>query len=277
MKQYHAYGEQNIICPFYQGEDKNNIYCEGLCEGTQNVSFFNTPTEKKTYKINYCNREAHWDCPYYKILDEIRYQEDNMGKSAEEKLDGATRKIRELVKEKKAVEREVNALNYQVDWRERKLQKAQAEVESTEMLTKYLIYKIAGTDELRVSVKEMAKYLTQYDMIATQDKKTNEIVCTLVDKKANKILEKNYNEYQEYCEQYAKDNYPKKTYSNFIRIKEPGKRDNKEKIISDGINAMRAEALAMFPEKLKKKLKIDVKVFNNYKGTFLIAWFAVEK
>lgn len=55
-----TYGEQDIICPYYQKENKNQIQCEGLISteyygGRQ----FDTPTQLKSFQKAHCKGNYH--------------------------------------------------------------------------------------------------------------------------------------------------------------------------------------------------------------------------
>ena len=269
------YGQQNIICPFSVGENKNNIICQGLTDNTKMYNYFDTPTEKKTYKLNYCERYGYMDCPYYKILDQIKYQEENeMAKTLEEKLKGATECIKQLKKEKVANER---ALKYQVNWREAELRKQKAKVSSTEMLTKFLVDKLSNGEELRVPIDELAKYSQNYDVIVVLDNETKEIVCNLYDKNKNEFLDKNYNDYLKYINELHTVAGKGNLYGDYIRIKKPDA-EEKEDIIEKSINVVKEQAKQVkFPKSIKKKLKFSYKTFDKHKGSIIVAWFAVRE
>lgn len=269
------YGQQNIICPFFVNENKNNIICQGLTDTTKSVNCFDAPTEKKKYKLNFCECFNYMDCPYYRILDQIKYQEENeMSKTLEEKLKGATEYIRQLQKEKRANER---ALKYQVDWREAEIRKQKAKVESTEMLTKFLVDKLSGGGELRVPIGELARYSKNYDVIAVVDRETNEVVCNLYDKNKQEFLDGNYNDYLKYINEMHDKAGKGNLFGDYIRIKEP-KAYEKNKVIRQSMNVIREQAKTVnFPDKIKKKLVFSYKVFDEHKGSIIIAWFAVKE
>ncbi|MCR5702997.1 MAG: hypothetical protein K6G85_00125 [Eubacterium sp.] len=270
-----AYGEQEVICPYFVGENKQNILCEGICEGTRMMSSFGRPSEKETYKMNFCNRYAYMDCPYAKILDELRYVEENM--DYEKKLKEANEQIKKLQEEKAEIERDNNALRHQVDWREREMNKSKASVDSTEMLTKYLVYQLAGKKELRVSVEELKEFLKKYDLIAVQDKVTGELVFNLVDKENNKILDDNYNDYEKHCEQMLKEYSGRKVYAGYVRVKQPGPTEDRLAIIKKAKKIVKKQGKETFPKEKLSKLEFQDEVFDNHEGSIIVAWFAIEK
>ena len=62
------YGSSGIKCPFYKGEKKSIIKCEGAVTSVCTQCFRNE-TKKELYKREYCSTFKHEDCPYYKILN----------------------------------------------------------------------------------------------------------------------------------------------------------------------------------------------------------------
>lgn len=270
------FDDGDMLCPFYCGSNKNNIICEGLTENTTMVSYFELPSEKKRYQFNYCMRYDYMDCPYAKIIDEIKYIEENdMGKSVEEKLKSATQHIKELQEEKRKLKAQTNALQHQIDWREKERKKSELSKEATELLTKYLVYSLSGKDELRVSIKSMAEMMAKYDVILVHDKTTNEIVLNLVDKENNRILDENYNDYINYITKHAQESAPKRSYSNFMRIKKPASTD-RNNIIKKALKNIKREAGEAFGNEIKK-MNIEYRTFEENKGSIIVAWIATEK
>lgn len=270
------YFEQDIICPFFVKHDQKNIYCEGLTRGTYMVSNFGTQTSRTNYEINFCNRYEYMDCPYAKILDQIKYEQENKSMKMSEKIEQLTKELDALKIEKAAVERDNYALKHQVDWREKELKRKEATVNATELLTKYLVARLAGTDELRVSITDMAKLTEKYDVIMVNDSKNSEVVCNLVDKKTKEILDRNYNAYLRYIQTLAADHKDKKIYGDYLRIKEPDNSRAKAKARDEALRELKKQVeTAEFPD--RKKLEIEYKTFDQYDGSFICAWFAIEK
>lgn len=50
------------ICPFYHGEDKQKVYCEGVGEGITLHVAFATPALAKSYREKYCHNFAYRYC-----------------------------------------------------------------------------------------------------------------------------------------------------------------------------------------------------------------------
>ena len=63
----------NICCPFFEAHGKQEIVCEGMIDGTQNMTRFRTEGEKTFHQENYCegnykrcevyNSIMHWKWP----------------------------------------------------------------------------------------------------------------------------------------------------------------------------------------------------------------------
>lgn len=267
------YGQQDVLCPFLCGENKNNIFCEGLVKNTQMISHFELPSDKKVYKYNYCESYGWMDCPYAKILDIIKYQEDNnMAKTLEEKLESAQGHIKRLKEEMAQKDRDCNALHYQVKWREQEMKKQEAKVKSTELLTKYLVDSIGKGKEVRVKISDLAKFQEGYDIICVVDNDEKEIVCTLYDKGEHKILDMNYNDYLKYCKDMVNKHGKGKVFADFVRVKDTDvtKRAKLMKIIK----AKAAEV--KYPVDLQKRLKFEYKIFAENEGSIIVAWFAID-
>ena len=61
------YGAGNVLCPFYKGETRNTIKCEGVISSTCSNNFSMTKTKKEHYE-EYC-------CGKYKVLERKYYEQ----------------------------------------------------------------------------------------------------------------------------------------------------------------------------------------------------------
>lgn len=63
------YTGMTIICPFYTGENKTNIYCEGVTNDNEAVKRFGGPIAKKNYLKNVCTKFDYSEkCKYARLL-----------------------------------------------------------------------------------------------------------------------------------------------------------------------------------------------------------------
>ena len=53
MKRYHDVMAQ---CPYYYGEEKQKIFCEGVQEGSAIHMAYDTPQNRRDYKKAFCNQ-----------------------------------------------------------------------------------------------------------------------------------------------------------------------------------------------------------------------------
>jgi hypothetical protein len=53
MKRFH---DVVARCPYYNGEDRSKIYCEGVQEGSAIHIAFDTPQNRRDYKKSFCNK-----------------------------------------------------------------------------------------------------------------------------------------------------------------------------------------------------------------------------
>lgn len=63
------YGSQDVKCPFYKGESKNIIKCEGAINDICTQPF-RSKKKKEIHKSEYCNTFNCKECPYYKMLNQ---------------------------------------------------------------------------------------------------------------------------------------------------------------------------------------------------------------
>lgn len=97
-----TYGEQDIICPYYQKENKNQIQCEGLISteyygGRQ----FDTPTQLKAFQKLYC-KGNYKNCEYALALEkrrgEVKVYKTNIRIREEIRIHGLTQyKVAEAI------------------------------------------------------------------------------------------------------------------------------------------------------------------------------------
>lgn len=53
MKRFH---DVLAKCPYYNGEEKHKIFCEGVQEGSSIHVAFDTPQNRRDYKKAFCNK-----------------------------------------------------------------------------------------------------------------------------------------------------------------------------------------------------------------------------
>lgn len=53
MKRFH---DVLAKCPYYNGEEKQKIFCEGVQEGSAIHMAFDTPQNRRDYKKCFCNK-----------------------------------------------------------------------------------------------------------------------------------------------------------------------------------------------------------------------------
>lgn len=53
MKRFH---DVMAMCPYYNGEEKHKIFCEGVQEGSAIHMAFDTPQNRRDYKKCFCNK-----------------------------------------------------------------------------------------------------------------------------------------------------------------------------------------------------------------------------
>lgn len=58
------YGSQDVLCPFYIGEEQNELRCEGGVTESA-IQFFKSISQKMQYKKTYCNSFNYKNCLYY--------------------------------------------------------------------------------------------------------------------------------------------------------------------------------------------------------------------
>ena len=68
MKKYES---KYAYCPFYHGEDKTKIYCEGITEGSHIHNVFSTSEKMKAFRNTYCcQMDKYKDCLLYKPISQ---------------------------------------------------------------------------------------------------------------------------------------------------------------------------------------------------------------
>jgi len=65
MKRYH---DVMARCPYYNGEEKQKIFCEGLQEGNAIHLAFDTPDNRRDFKKARCNQDYN-KCPIAQMLN----------------------------------------------------------------------------------------------------------------------------------------------------------------------------------------------------------------
>lgn len=59
----------NVKCPFFEGEEKNKIRCEGVEKDSSNVQQFKKIIQKEAWMGKYCC-EHYKKCRIYKMLEQ---------------------------------------------------------------------------------------------------------------------------------------------------------------------------------------------------------------
>ncbi len=57
-------------CPFFNAQENQKIYCEGVEDGVAMHLAFDSKEHKKAYCARYCNKNFP-RCPYYRMLDAL--------------------------------------------------------------------------------------------------------------------------------------------------------------------------------------------------------------
>lgn len=60
-----------IECPFYKGEGKDYIACEGVIKGTVDKHFFRNIKDKGLFENSVCGSECGRRCIHYKRVNEL--------------------------------------------------------------------------------------------------------------------------------------------------------------------------------------------------------------
>ena len=60
-----------VECPFYKGEGKDYIACEGIINGTVDKHFFKNIKEKGMFENNVCSSDCGRRCIHYKRVNEL--------------------------------------------------------------------------------------------------------------------------------------------------------------------------------------------------------------
>ena len=66
------WGSARAVCPYYLGEQKNHISCEGLVKGTKLNVVFQSGDKKKSFKRDNCET-FRGSCPIRELL-EVKYR-----------------------------------------------------------------------------------------------------------------------------------------------------------------------------------------------------------
>ena len=61
----------NVQCPFYMGEGKDYIACEGVINGTVDKHLFKNVKEKEMFENSVCSSECGRRCIHYKRVNEL--------------------------------------------------------------------------------------------------------------------------------------------------------------------------------------------------------------
>lgn len=65
-----------VVCPFYNGEEKNRLRCESVIEGATLHIVFPTPLDKAKHRNKVCsNNTESKKCPIFKMLCDKYYNE----------------------------------------------------------------------------------------------------------------------------------------------------------------------------------------------------------
>lgn len=62
------YSAENVLCPFYEGETRNSIKCEGIISVTCSNNFSTIKTKKKHYELKCCDNYRR--CEVYRALEQ---------------------------------------------------------------------------------------------------------------------------------------------------------------------------------------------------------------
>ena len=63
--------EINVKCPFFKGEGKNYITCEGLLKGTLDRHIFENDKDRKGYEKLVCSHDYSESCLHCKRVNEL--------------------------------------------------------------------------------------------------------------------------------------------------------------------------------------------------------------
>lgn len=66
---------KNVFCPFYNEEDRQTIFCEGLEPGTAVHLAFSTQPQLKAYKKRFCECTRYDKCLIAQMLAK-KYEEE---------------------------------------------------------------------------------------------------------------------------------------------------------------------------------------------------------
>ena len=62
------YGSATAKCPFYLGEDKRSVSCEGICGGNKTTISFDTSEKKRTQKVLFCDSSYEYCELYLRLI-----------------------------------------------------------------------------------------------------------------------------------------------------------------------------------------------------------------
>ena len=51
------------ICPYYKDEEKQKVYCEGLCEQSSIHLAFASPPQRREFERSHCKSWEYEKCP----------------------------------------------------------------------------------------------------------------------------------------------------------------------------------------------------------------------
>lgn len=60
-----------VECPFYMGEGKDYIACEGVIKGTVDKHFFKNKNDKNLFENSVCSSDCGKQCVHYKRVNEL--------------------------------------------------------------------------------------------------------------------------------------------------------------------------------------------------------------
>lgn len=67
------YAGASVMCPFYKGEDKYNVRCEGLDGCVSLAVNCRTMSSKQNWQEKNCNKDYE-DCPIFRLIMKEKYE-----------------------------------------------------------------------------------------------------------------------------------------------------------------------------------------------------------
>lgn len=66
------YSSANVMCPFYKGEDRHNVRCEGL-DGCESLGIgYRTMGDKQNWQEAHCDTDYE-SCPIFRLIMKEKY------------------------------------------------------------------------------------------------------------------------------------------------------------------------------------------------------------